>query len=193
MLDKICKIVLYDDYHTSCGWDYLEKYTKIPVEHKEVNRVLESKSLVDVQMTAGICNEHYRNTVDSFILCSSDSDFWAVISSLPTAKFLVMYEYKKCSDTMKQTWYEKGIKNCSMDDFYSGNASDLQKKVLLDNLKQKLPNIIGKNGREIVNEVFAETRVTASDTDKLNFYNKYVKNIRLRIDEQGSFVLEMAS
>ena len=44
-LSKIKKIILYDDYHTTTGWDWLEKFTSIPVEHIEVERVVDNKFL----------------------------------------------------------------------------------------------------------------------------------------------------
>ena len=71
-LSKIDKIVLYDDYHTTSGWDWLEKFTKIPIEHIEVQRVTDQKSLVDIKMTAGVCTDDYENNITSFILVSSD-------------------------------------------------------------------------------------------------------------------------
>lgn len=39
-------------------------------------RVMENKSLVDVMLTARVCKEHFANDVDSFIIASSDSDYW---------------------------------------------------------------------------------------------------------------------
>ena len=53
-LSKIEKIYLYDDYHTSIGWDWLYQFTSIPVEHVEVQRVTDRKSLVDIMMTAAV-------------------------------------------------------------------------------------------------------------------------------------------
>ena len=38
----------------------------------------------------------YKNDVDSFVIVSSDSDYWGLISSLPDAHFLVMIEREKC-------------------------------------------------------------------------------------------------
>ena len=100
-LSKIEKIYLYDDHHTTVGWQFLSKYTDIPVEHIVAERVTERKSLVDVMMTAGVCRSYYEDGVDSFILVSSDSDYWGLISSLPKAHFLVMYEYESCGRALK--------------------------------------------------------------------------------------------
>ena len=91
---KIQKIMLFDDVNTVNAWKILESHTKIPVEHIMTERVKRTKSLVDIELTAMTCMEHYKNNVDSFIIVSSDSDYWGLISSLPDARFLVMIERK---------------------------------------------------------------------------------------------------
>ena len=98
---KISSIILFDDVHTASAWRILEDFTKIPVEHILIERVKESKSLVDIKLTARACQEHYINKVDSFIIVSSDSDYWGLISTLSEARFFVMIESEKCSPSMK--------------------------------------------------------------------------------------------
>lgn len=191
-LGIIDRIILYDDYHTSCGWDWLEKFIKIPVEHVEVERVTDRKSLVDIKMTAGVCEAHYKYDVDSFILCSSDSDFWALISSLPDASFLVMYEYSKCGQAIKDALISRNIYHCSMDDFYTGNAEDLKKKVLLNELKQFAPQVVGWNGWELTKTIYERTKITAEARVMEQFYNKYVKTLRLKMDKDGVFGIEVS-
>lgn len=39
-------------------------------------RVMENKSLVDIMLTARVCKKDFANDVDSFIIASSDSDYW---------------------------------------------------------------------------------------------------------------------
>lgn len=87
---KISKIILFDDIHAASGWDILEDFIDIPIEHIEIERIKGNKSLVDMRLAVRISQEHYTNDVDSFALVSSDSDYWALISSLPNAKFLLM-------------------------------------------------------------------------------------------------------
>ncbi len=190
-LAKIDRIVLYDDFHTTEGWDYLSKYTSIPVEHVEVERVAEHKSLVDLRMTAGICKAFYEQQIDSFILCSSDSDFWGVISSLPSARFLVLYEYSKCGQAIKDKLNLKSIFHCSIDDFYTGNAEDLKKLVLRKGLEREFPNLIGQNGWELTRRIFENAHIDTGENDKKLFYEKYVKTLRLKMDENGDFMIEM--
>ena len=79
----------------------MRSYTSIPVEHILIERIKQNKSLVDIKLTARACKEHYQNEVDSFVIVSSDSDYWGLISSMPDAGFLVMIEREKCGPDMK--------------------------------------------------------------------------------------------
>lgn len=190
-LAKIEKITLYDDVHTSSGWGWLEKFTNIPVEHIVVERVMDQKSLVDVKMTAGVCNDYYTKGITSFILLSSDSDYWALISSLPSANFLVMYEYSKCSPAMKNTLEEHEYYCCSIDDFYSGNTEEFKKTVLFSALYSYLPDLSGINIKDIVKKIHVENYVPASEKELKNFFNKYIKNLRLKVEDDGSMRFEI--
>ena len=190
-LSKIEKIVLYDDYHTTSGWDWLEKFTKIPIEHIEVNRVTDQKSLVDIKMTAGVCTDYYENNITSFILVSSDSDYWGFISTLTKAEFLVMYEHSKCGQAIKRALSEHNIYYCSIDDFCSGNIEELKKAVLFSCLEKYLPEIISLNGKELVRKIYEEARISASEKEMENFYDRYIKTLRLRVDNDGKFTVEI--
>ena len=79
----------------------MRSYTSIPVEHILIERIKQNKSLVDIKLTARACKEHYQNEVDSFVIVSSDSDYWGLISSMPDAGFLVMIEREKRGPGMK--------------------------------------------------------------------------------------------
>ncbi len=188
---KISKIVLYDDYFTNNGWGRLANFVKIPIEHIEVERVTNQKSLVDIKMTAGVCAEYYRNNIESFILCSSDSDFWGLISSLPTASFLVMYEYEKCGKDIKDALDSRQIYHCAMDDFYNGGAQELKKLVLKDELKRHLDKIVGMNAWELTKEIYLQARIEESEANMKQFCEKYVKTCRLVVGEDGFFKVVM--
>jgi len=192
-LSKISKIILYDDANTGSGWDYLADFTNIPVEHIETERVLDRKSLVDGYMMAGVCKEFYLGNASSFILLSSDSDYWALISSLPEAEFLVMIEYEKTSSAIRTALKDHGSRYCSLDDFGTGNIEDLKKTVLVNELKTKLPELIGKNGKELAHELFDSAGVEAEEHEINNFYEKYIKTIKLVLDDDGNFAYEVKS
>lgn len=186
-IEKIEKIILYDDNHTNNGWDYLEKFIKIPVEHIEVHRVVEHKSIVDIRMATGICREFYVNDVSSFILLSSDSDYWGLISSMPEAEFLVVIEYDKCGQAIKDMLDGNGIYYCSLDDFCTGNIDDLKRAVLLNELKTLLPDLLQYNGKQLAYKLYELARIEADDNEIMNFYNKYIKTIKLTVDDNGNF------
>jgi hypothetical protein len=184
-------ILLYDDFHTSVAWDYIETLIPIPTEHIEVPRVTDGKSLVDMRMAVGVTTEFYKNDVDSFILCSSDSDFWGLISSIPEARFLVVYEYEKCGQSIKEALDKRKIFHCSMDDFYAENARQLQEVVLRKALERNLPHIVGENGWELTKRIYASSYISESEANMRRFYDKYVRRLQLKIDADGKFYIAM--
>lgn len=193
-LEKIHKIILYDDVNTRCCWDFLERHTSIPVEHVEVERVVGHKSLVDVRLTTGICREHYQENVDSFILLSSDSDYWALIQSMPEINFLVVVEWEKCSPAIKEALSSEGIYYCYLDDFSTGSIDEFKRTVLLSKLREYIPNdILGKNGRELAKEIFYLCGIEKADSSEINnFYEKYIKTLKLTFDSEGNFTIVTA-
>ena len=190
-LAKIEKITLYDDPNTTAGWDWLSKFTYIPVEHIEIDRVTDRKSLVDVRMTASVVTDFYRDNITSFIIVSSDSDFWGLIKSLPDAHFLVMYEYEKCGEDIKNALTAHGIYYCAIDDFCTAATEDMKRAVLFAELEKHLPAIYGENPLELTHKIYEATRVTATMKEMENFCNRYVKTLRLKINSDGRFVIEI--
>lgn len=188
---KITKIMLFDDVHTTDSWDYLEKLISIPVEHIEVERIAERKSLVDLKVVTGVCREFYQNEVSSFILLSSDSDYWALISSLPEADFLVMIEWSKCGQAIKEALEHEGIFWCSLDDFSTAKIEDLKRAVLLAELKKHLPELLSVNGKELARRLYSDARIQADENEMMNFYNKYIRTVTLQADADGNFSLQI--
>ena len=184
-IERIYKIMLYDDPHTTKAWTFLDKITKIPVEHIMVDRIKENKSLVDMKMCAGVSAAFYRDNISSFILCSSDSDFWGLISSLPMAKFLVMIEYSKCGPDIKNALLENGTYFCAIDDFCTGNIKNFKMAVLHSELVSRVGDIVNINTREMVEDIFTTLRMDISDAEKQNFYKKYIQGMQLHIDKDG--------
>ena len=184
-LKKIKKIILYDDVHTATAWRFLDTYIKeIEVEHNLIERVKQSKSLVDIQLTAGACREFYQNRVDSFIIVSSDSDYWGLISSLPDARFLVMVEHEKCGPDMKAALVSSGIFYCYIDDFYSGD-SHIRANALIREIYRYLDQAIQLNVYEMLDVALQSTRITMSEAERDQFYKKYIRPMHLVIEEDG--------
>lgn len=187
---KISQILLFDDVHTATAWQILENFTDIPVEHTMIERVKQSKSLVDIKLTARACQEHYQNHVDSFVIVSSDSDYWGLISSLPQARFLVMVESEKCGPDMKRALIDSGIFFCYIDDFYTGNSEDIKMGALFREMRRYIDGCFHLNGNDILNEALRATRVEMPPAERKQFYDKYIKSMQLVIGPDGEFSID---
>lgn len=188
---KIQKIMLFDDVHTVNAWRILESHTKIPVEHIMTERVKQTKSLVDIEMTAMTCREHYRNLVDSFILVSSDSDYWGLISSLPDTRFLVMIEREKCGPDMKAALANSGIFYCYIDDFYAGNSEDIKKNALFNEIYRSLDKALHLNVNKMFEDALTATRIDMTPAERRQFFEKYIRKMKLVINEDGDASIEL--
>lgn len=187
--DKIASIILFDDVHTASAWRILDNFTSIPVEHMMIERVKQNKSLVDVMLIARTCQEHYKNNVDSFILVSSDSDYWGLISSLPDARFLVMIERENCGPDLKNALVNAGIFYCYIDDFYSGNAEDIKLGALFKEMYRYIDQAVRLNINDMFSEALRVTRIEMSSSEKNQFIAKYLKTIQMTIEDNGDVIL----
>ena len=187
---KITSIILFDDVHTASAWRILDSFTKIPVEHMMIERVKQNKSLVDVMLISRTCQEHYKNNVDSFIIVSSDSDYWGLISSLNEARFLVMIERENCGPDLKNALVNAGIFYCYIDDFYSGNTEDIKHSALFKEMYRYIDNTVRLNINEMFAEALRATRIEMSDAEKKQFASKYLKTMHMTIADNGDVVME---
>ena len=187
---KISSIILFDDIHTASAWRILEDFTKIPVEHILIERVKESKSLVDIKLTARACQEHYINKVDSFIIVSSDSDYWGLISSLPDARFLMMIEHEKSGPDLKAALVNTDIFYCYIDDFYSGNADELKFGALIKEMYRYIDSAVHLNVNEMFSAALKATRIEMSDAEKKQFMAQHIRTMQMSIAPDGEVVIE---
>jgi len=192
LLSKINKITLYDDAHTTSAWDVLGQFTKIQVEHIEIDRVLEEKSLVDARLIAGTTKEIYKNDVDAIILASSDSDYWAMISEIPEANFLIVIESEKCSPIHKRNLEDNGYMYCYLDNFCTGNSNQLKETAVLNEI-QKVIDAVCFNINDALNNAYISTRADMSEAEKRQFYNKYIKSMRLVTDSDGNVTIKLGN
>jgi len=184
-ISKISKIILFNDVHTVAAWQILESYTDIPVEHMMIERVKADKSLVDPKLIVRTCQEHYQNQVDSFIIASSDSDYWGLISSVPTARFLVMVENEKMGRDIKEIYDEHDIFYCYLDDFYTGNADDIRQTALFGSLNKTLLECVSFNINTLMDNAIRETRINMPPAERDQFIRKYLKTMQLEIADNG--------
>ena len=144
---------------------------------------------MDIRLTARACQEHYENKVDSFIIVSSDSDYWGLISSLPKAQFLVMIEHNKCGPDMKAALVNSGIFYCYLDDFYSGDSEELKINALFQEMRNYMEKAVQLNAIDMLDDVLRTTRIEMAFDERQQFYNKYIKTLQLSIDDSGKVSL----
>ena len=149
------------------------------------------KTVVDIKLTARACQEHYQKQVDSFVIVSSDSDYWGLISSLPDARFLVMIEREKCGPDMKAALAESGIFYCYLDDFYSGNSEDIKKNALFKEMYRWIDNSVHLNVNDMFDAALRNTRIEMSPAERRQFYEKHIRHMTLTIDENGNVSIEL--
>lgn len=190
---KLSKVVLLDDIHTTNTWSILEKYVDAPVERILIERLKQDKSLVDIRLTAEVCKEFYQNKTDSFLLVSSDSDYWGLISATPDAKFLVMLEKEKCGPDMKAALRSNWMHYCYLNDFYTGNLDDIIQGALLTETRNLLRQVVNFNAFDILNQVIKAARIDLSKEEQQLFYNKYLKKMHLFLDNEGNAIVELNS
>ena len=188
---SIKKIILFDDIHTSSTWDILRKFIKIPLEHQIIERVKNDKSLVDMKLTVATCHEHFKNEVNDFILFSSDSDYWALISSLPDAHFLMMMEKEKCGPDIKNALYQASVSFCYINDFCTGNSNEIKTAAMLEEIKCQLEQLCCFNINTVLQNAYFSTRAEMSDAEQRQFYNRYIKPMKLLIDDNGDVSIKL--
>lgn len=190
-LQHIQKIILYDDPHTINAWKILSSFVSIPLEHEMIERVNDRKSLVDIRMVAGTCREHYQNGVDAFLLVSSDSDYWGLISSLPDATFLTLLEHIKTSDSLLEALDSAGINYCFIDEF-SGNLADIKVAALKKEMEEYLNRAVQFNVNDMMDAIFMQTGLQMTAGERQNFFDKYVKTLKLQIGIDGNASVQIA-
>ena len=106
----------------------------------------------------------YRNEADSFVIVSSDSDYRGLISSLPDAGFLVMIEREKRGPGMKAALAE---------------------------MYRWIDNSVRLNVNDMFDAALRNTRIEMSQAERRQFFDKYIRSMSLRIDEEGNVSVEL--
>ena len=63
---------------------------------------------------------------------------------------------------------------------------------MINELKNLTNDIVGKNGWEMTRQIYERTKITSTEREMKDFYNKYVKSLRLKINEDGVFEIVVA-
>ena len=186
---KVSKILLFDSEYTTASWNILAQAGSFPIEHITVKRLYENKSQVDLTLATCTCKEIYTNDVDSVILVSSDSDYWALIQNLSNIAFLVMVERNKCGTEIRNALDQREIVYCFLDDFCTNASYAIKTTTLLTELRARLDAAVNVNINDTLNDVIHNTWVQMTPKEKQVFYDKYIKTMRLVIDPDGKLRL----
>ena len=189
----ISKIILYDDEHSVATWRVFDRYVgEIPVEHKMIKRLQNSKSLVDISMTAGACEEHFKNGTEAFVIVSSDSDFWGLISALPDAQFLVMLEHGKQSTHFLEALEQAGIFYCYIDKFSQGDINDIKTGALLSQASDFVRDKVCLNINDLMTTICKRARIQLSPSEEKAFKEKYINRMKLIVDLHGDVTITLS-
>lgn len=176
-LKKIHKIILYNDIHASVTWRLLKRFIS-GIEHIMVPRVKGNKSLVDITLAVGACKEYYEHNITSFILVSSDSDYWGLIKGLDNCSFLVLVEKDKTSRAIKEAMERNDITYAYIDDFCSGNLEKIQMEALQIEIRSYLSGYsIDMN--QLFDKAVLNTRAELSDEEIEQFKTKCLKQLHI--------------
>ena len=190
-LDKIEKIILFDDVHAASAWEMLGSYVDIPVEYVMIERLKDNKSLADIKVATRTCQEYYENNVDSFVLVSSDSDYWGMIEELKEAKFFVMIEHTKSSYALKEALVSEGIYYCYIDDFYEGDGNEIKQDAIRREIGRAFKDALDINVNNLMDEVLYKTRIDFTDDEKQQFIKKHLKkSLSIDVDDDGNVNIE---
>lgn len=182
---SISQIVLYNDANASAAWNYLKYCIDIPVVCHNTQRILERKSVVDIEMAMGTMRMCHEQGVDSIILCSSDSDFCPLIQALPNVNFMVLYEHRKCSSVTQNVWQKDKALSFALDDFYLADSATFQRKVVLETIKKTLPFYVGTGIDDFVASVLKTAGIPATKALVQELKSKYVAKARFDVSATG--------
>ena len=197
MIDKVAKILLVDDEHTSSQWRALRRNENLPLEYYLTDRVKDEKSAVDVALTIKFYREvaeskNTDNPIDSAIIISSDCDFWPLIELTPEIKFLVMIEYDNCSQAYYQRLQNNDIPFFYIDEFFMSGNIELKTEIVLQEVIHEIEeNHLSKlNLFSVINRALSKLDLKMNETEISQFLEKYIASMTIGFAKNGSAVLQ---
>ena len=191
LLDRIYKIILCDDVNTTTAWEILDQFTTLPVEHLVVDRISSRKSIVDPALCVKACMEHYENHVDSIVIFGSDSDYWGMYGQLKSVNYYVMVEGNKFGADHRNALIDAGIPFCYIDNFCTGNSSQIKVEALLREIRNTLSEALKLNVNDMLHNAYLATRAEMSKAEQKQFYDRYIKPMRLVIGDNGEISITL--
>lgn len=195
--DKIAKIMLVDDEHTSSQWRALRRNENLPLEYYLTDRVKDEKSAVDVALTIKFYREiaaakNEGKPIDSAIIISSDCDFWPLIELTPEVNFFVMLEYDNCSQAYYQRLQNNDIPFFYIDEYFMSGNVELKTEIVLQEVIREIEDgFLSKiNLFSIINRVLVKLDLKMTDPELSQFFDKYIGVMSIAFAKNGSAVLQ---
>ncbi|MDY6400538.1 MAG: hypothetical protein SPL10_08605 [Synergistales bacterium] len=196
MIDKVAKILLVDDEHTSAQWRALRRNENLPLEYYLTDRVKDEKSAVDVALTIKFYREIAQSIadgrpIDAAIIISSDCDFWPLIELTPEIKFLVMLEYDNCSQAYYQRLQNNNIQFFYIDEFFTAGNLELKTEAVLQEVIHEIEeNHLAKlNLFSVITRALSKLDLKMNDAEVSLFIEKYIAGMTVGFAKNGSAVL----
>ena len=191
--ENIKKIVFIDDPNTSDAWEMISKNLHINVEHKIMSRIVSNKSIVDVSLSAYAVREIYKEQIDSFILCSSDSDFWGLVSVIEEANWLIMLKKDSSAYNFREMLAQNDIQYCYIDSYGDADADKLKTATLLSGAREYMKSRIHININEILEEIEKRAYANFTDEARTAFKSKYIDKMKLCFAPDGELFIEIGN
>ena len=102
-----------------------------------------------------------------------------------------MVEHGKFGTATKELFARSGIFYCYIDEFYSGNSNDIKITALLKELNKYIKDRVHLNTNDMLNTAMTSARVFMSESEKKQFYDKYIRNMYLEIDKDGNISINL--
>jgi len=131
--------------------------------------------------------EFFKNQVDSFIIASSDSDYWGLVNSLKEAHFIFMVERENFGVDMKNMLIDHNIFYCYIEDFYAEDMNDIKMKALYHEMCKILSVQVAFNINDIVDMVLESIQIDLLDSERDKFMKEHPMN--LNVDEAGNVTI----
>ena len=86
---------------------------------------------------------------------------------------------------IQTTLENDGTYYCFMDDFCTGNIKSFKNAMFVSALKEEVEGLISLDTKELCDGIIRNLRMEISPTERINYYNKYIRRMRLDIDDKG--------
>ena len=101
-----------------------------------------------------------------------------------------MVESDKCGPDIKRALEQHHIFYCYIDDFYSGNSSyDIKVTALVRAARKYLTEKVKLNVHDMLRAVYYSTRADMTDAEQKQFYDKFIKPMHLKIEDNGDVTI----